>query len=119
MAPLTPPVPLKILVLKGGDSSEREVSLSSARRVVEALASRGHEVTEADPAGDPLAVLPAARAADVVWMALHGGTGEDGTMRCPRPRKNSRNSLRISAAVFMTFSPRPEAFRPRCIERGT
>ena len=73
--------PLKILVLKGGDSSEREVSLSSARRVVAALASRGHAVTEADPAGDALAVLPAARAADVVWMALHGGTGEDGTIQ--------------------------------------
>ena len=72
---------LRILVLKGGDSSEREVSLSSAGRVAAALASRGHVVTEADPAGDPLAVLPAARAADVVWMALHGGTGEDGTIQ--------------------------------------
>lgn len=72
---------LKILVLKGGESSEREVSLSSASRVSAALASRGHQVTEADPAGDPLAVLPAARAADVVWMALHGGTGEDGTIQ--------------------------------------
>ncbi len=78
MAPIKP---LKILVLKGGDSSEREVSLSSASRVSAALASRGHQVTEADPAGDPLAVLPAARAADVVWMALHGGTGEDGTIQ--------------------------------------
>lgn len=73
--------PLKILVLKGGDSSEREVSLSSGGRVAAALAMRGHLVTEADPAGDPLAVLPAARAADVVWLALHGGTGEDGTIQ--------------------------------------
>jgi len=73
--------PLKILVLKGGDSSEREVSLSSGGRVAAALRARGHTVTEADPAGDPLAVLPAAKAADVVWMALHGGTGEDGTIQ--------------------------------------
>ncbi len=73
--------PLKILVLQGGDSSEREVSLSSGRRVSAALVARGHFVTEADPAGDPLAILPAAKAADVVWMALHGGTGEDGTMQ--------------------------------------
>ena len=72
---------LKILVLKGGDSSEREVSLSSGGRVAAALASRGHVVTEADPAGDPLGVLPAAKAVDVVWMALHGGTGEDGTIQ--------------------------------------
>lgn len=73
--------PLKILVLLGGDSSEREVSLSSGGRVAAALRARGHTVTEADPAGDPLAVLPAAKAADVVWMALHGGTGEDGTIQ--------------------------------------
>jgi D-alanine-D-alanine ligase len=73
--------PLRILVLKGGDSSEREVSLSSGGRVTAALRTRGHDVTEADPAGDALAVLPAAKAADVVWLALHGGVGEDGTIQ--------------------------------------
>ena len=72
---------MRILVLLGGDSSEREVSLSSGSRVSAALRARGHEVTEADPAGDPLKVLPAARAAEVVWLALHGGTGEDGTIQ--------------------------------------
>lgn len=72
---------MKILVLLGGSSAEREVSLSSGRRVAEALRSRGHTVTEADPHPDPFAVLPAARAADVVWMALHGGVGEDGTLQ--------------------------------------
>jgi D-alanine-D-alanine ligase len=73
--------PLRILVLKGGDSSEREVSLSSGARVTAALRTRGHDVTEADPAGDALAVLPMAKAADVVWLALHGGAGEDGTIQ--------------------------------------
>jgi D-alanine-D-alanine ligase len=72
---------VRILVLLGGDSSEREVSLSSGSRVSAALRTRGHEVTEADPAGDPLRVLPAARAVEVVWLALHGGTGEDGTIQ--------------------------------------
>jgi D-alanine-D-alanine ligase len=73
--------PLKILLLKGGDSSEREVSLSSGARVAAALRARGHDVTEADPSGDAFAVLAAAKAADVVWMALHGGAGEDGTIQ--------------------------------------
>ncbi|MBX7119046.1 MAG: D-alanine--D-alanine ligase [Gemmatimonadaceae bacterium] len=73
--------PLKILLLQGGDSAEREVSLSSGGRVAAALRAKGHAVTEADPAGDAFAVLPAARAADVVWMALHGGAGEDGTIQ--------------------------------------
>ncbi len=72
---------MRILVLLGGDSAEREVSLSSGRRVSAALRQRGHDVTEADPAGDPLAVLPEAKRAEVVWMALHGGTGEDGTIQ--------------------------------------
>src|SRR5262245_33294129 len=73
--------PLRILLLKGGDSSEREVSLSSGARVGAALRERGHQVTEADPAGDAFAVLKAAKAAQVVWMALHGGAGEDGTIQ--------------------------------------
>lgn len=72
---------MKILVLLGGSSSEREVSLSSGGRVAAALRERGHQVTEADPHPDPFAVLAAAKAADVVWLALHGGTGEDGTIQ--------------------------------------
>ncbi len=68
-------------MLLGGSSSEREVSLSSGTRVAAALRARGHQVTEADPGHDPLQVLGAAGAADVVWMALHGGAGEDGTIQ--------------------------------------
>ena len=72
---------MKILVLLGGSSAERDVSLSSGSRVAEALRSRGHVVTEADPQADPFAVLPMAKAADVTWLALHGGAGEDGTIQ--------------------------------------
>jgi D-alanine-D-alanine ligase len=72
---------VKILVLLGGSSAEREVSLSSGSRVAAALRERGHVVTEADPHPDPFAVLPAAKAADVTWLALHGGAGEDGSIQ--------------------------------------
>jgi len=68
-------------VLLGGSSSEREVSLSSGARVADALRTRGHTVTTADTHPDPFAVLDAARAADVTWLALHGGAGEDGTIQ--------------------------------------
>lgn len=72
---------MKILVLYGGSSAERDVSRLSGARVAAALRERGHTVTEADPHPDPFAVLPAARAADVTWLALHGGDGEDGTIQ--------------------------------------
>ena len=72
---------MRILVLLGGASAEREVSLASGARVAEALRAKGHDVTTADPGDDPLAILPEARAAEVVWMALHGGAGEDGTIQ--------------------------------------
>ncbi|MFM9013932.1 MAG: D-alanine--D-alanine ligase [Gemmatimonadota bacterium] len=72
---------MKILVLHGGASAEREVSLASGARVAEALRAKGHDVTTADPGADPLAILTEARAAEVVWMALHGGAGEDGTIQ--------------------------------------
>ncbi len=70
-----------ITVMLGGNSAEREVSLSSGKRVAAALRERGHTVVESDPAQDPLATLAAARATDVVWLALHGGIGEDGTVQ--------------------------------------
>ena len=72
---------MRILVLLGGASAEREVSLASGTRVADALRQKGHDVTTADPGADPLAILPDARAAEVVWMALHGGAGEDGTIQ--------------------------------------
>ncbi len=72
---------LRILVVMGGDSSEREVSLSTGGRVAAALRERGHDVREADPERDPLSILAEARTADVAWLALHGGWGEDGTIQ--------------------------------------
>jgi D-alanine-D-alanine ligase len=72
---------VRITVLLGGDSAEREVSLASGRRVAEALRERGHAVTEVDPSPDPFAALERMRGTEVVWLALHGGAGEDGTIQ--------------------------------------
>ncbi|MDQ6736216.1 MAG: D-alanine--D-alanine ligase [Gemmatimonadota bacterium] len=109
-------VPLRITVLMGGASAERNVSLASGLRIVEALAGRGHVVTALDPATgvlsptelaelrtrnvgteppslealaglverylmDDLIAMPELREADVVFLALHGGQGEDGTIQ--------------------------------------
>jgi D-alanine-D-alanine ligase len=108
---------MRITVLLGGTSSERNVSLASGLRVCAALRERGHRVTPLDPATGQrldaatearlaasgvgttpptpeelralerddvtpkLGTLPEVRDADVVFLALHGGAGEDGTVQ--------------------------------------
>ena len=72
--------PLHIAVLMGGWSAEREVSLSSGAGVADALESLGHRVTRVDMGRDVAERLAAARA-DVVFNALHGTPGEDGTVQ--------------------------------------
>ncbi|MGA2801022.1 MAG: D-alanine--D-alanine ligase [Verrucomicrobiota bacterium] len=69
---------LKIVVMLGGPSAEREVSLRSGAAVTKALRSLGHEVHELDPRDDSW-VLP--QKMDVVFLALHGTYGEDGTVQ--------------------------------------
>lgn len=107
---------MRVTVLTGGTSAERDVALASAVQVIGALRSRGHEVAVVDTArgyipqadeaaqlsgvvgtGPPsidrlhslerglllsgLANLPVVRDADVLFLALHGGRGEDGTLQ--------------------------------------
>ncbi len=67
----------KIAVLMGGTSNEREVSLISGSNVVNALASLGkYEVVGVDLKSDDLEAMP--KDADAVYIALHGGWGENG-----------------------------------------
>ena len=102
---------MKIAVLLGGMSAEREVSLASGLAVTKALRERGHEVHAIDtargfveeeneasllpegvhsaPPGptdstlppEALGAIPHLREADVAFLALHGGIGEDGTLQ--------------------------------------
>lgn len=73
---------LQIIVLMGGTSSERAVSLLSGERVAQALSQRGHLVERVDLTALPDAPLLARLwAADAVFLALHGGEGEDGTLQ--------------------------------------
>ena len=107
---------MKITVLLGGVSAERDVSLSSGLRVAVGLRQKGHTVTCLDPAegvlseqkeaallasgvgskppslealaglaarslSPKLATLPEVTGADCVFIALHGGQGEDGTVQ--------------------------------------
>ena len=107
---------MRVTVLTGGTSSERDVAIASAVQVIAALRSRGHTVSVVDTARgfisqaeeprllsgsvgrEPpaieelvslergvllsgLATLPVIRDAEVLFLALHGGRGEDGTLQ--------------------------------------
>jgi D-alanine-D-alanine ligase len=70
----------RIAVLLGGRSAEREVSLSSGRGVIAALAEEGFDAVGVDPGDDLVAQLREVRP-DAVFNALHGRFGEDGTVQ--------------------------------------
>src|SRR4051794_22261978 len=70
----------RVLVLAGGLSHERDVSLRSGRRVAEALRDGGCTVVERDVDAGLIALLSDG-SVDVVWPLLHGASGEDGAIR--------------------------------------
>jgi len=71
--------PLSVVVLAGGISHERDVSLRSGRRVADALRSAGVDATLRDPDATLLDFLRETPPT-VVWPVLHGASGEDGAL---------------------------------------
>lgn len=71
---------MTVAVLSGGASFEREVSLSSGKRVADALRGRGHDVVELDLDQQLVGALDDP-SVEVVFLALHGEAGEDGTIQ--------------------------------------
>ncbi len=77
---MSPALSPRVLVLAGGLSHERDVSLRSGRRVAEALRDAGCVVKVRDVDAGLVGRL-AAGDVDVVWPLLHGESGEDGSLR--------------------------------------
>jgi D-alanine-D-alanine ligase len=139
---------MKITVLMGGTSSERNVSLASGIRIVLALRERGHTVTSLDPARgvispaeerelstgkvgtEPpsleslskfaegtflsnLTSMKEIKDADVVFLALHGGQGEDGTIQALLDMAHVRytGSGHLSSALAMDKDLSKKLFR--------
>ena len=71
---------LHVAVLMGGWSAEREVSLSSGNGVADALEKNGHQVSRVDMDRNIALILDGIRP-DIVFNALHGVPGEDGTVQ--------------------------------------
>ena len=77
---------MRVAVLVGGDSAERDVSLATGIAIVAALRSNGHQVLSIDTSeggerGGILASLPLLEGSEVIFIALHGGDGEDGRLQ--------------------------------------
>ena len=72
---------MKVGVLKGGPSEERDVSLSSGKAVAEACRANGFDTTEFPFHFDHRKLLHILKKQDIVFNALHGGIGENGKIQ--------------------------------------
>ena len=79
---------MKVLLLAGGWSPEREVSLKGGEQIAAALKERGHSVTLCDPAKDFERLMDMAREHDAAFINLHGAPGEDGLVQAILDRVN-------------------------------
>lgn len=72
---------MNVILIAGGWSDEREVSLSGAKQIHNALEELGHTVTLFDPAENFKGLLKTAKKADFAFINLHGTPGEDGLIQ--------------------------------------
>jgi len=72
---------LRLALLAGGKSGEREVSLKGAEEVARALDPQKYIVRRYDPATDLALLAAEANTLDVAFILLHGPFGEDGTVQ--------------------------------------
>ncbi|MFN4131550.1 MAG: D-alanine--D-alanine ligase [Caldimicrobium sp.] len=72
---------LRVALLAGGTSSEREVSLKGAKAVYKALLELGHRVEIFDPAYDLPKLAQKSKEFDCAFLVVHGPLGEDGTLQ--------------------------------------
>ena len=72
---------MKVSVLMGGTSAERAVSLKTGKAVMDACLELGYETTPVDFVGDYSSILNDLKYSDIVFNALHGTVGEDGTIQ--------------------------------------
>lgn len=119
---------MRILLIAGGWSGEREVSLSGARQIEKSLRALGHTVTLFDPARDLRGLQTAADGQDFAFINLHGSPGEDGLIQSLLERRNlpyqgadARSSLlalnkAVSKQIFETAGLTTPAweFVPAC-----
>lgn len=94
---------MRVLVIYGGSSSERDISLLSGVNVGEALRASGHKVSFFDPASGIHKLSDSLKGIDVVFPILHGKGGEDGYIQNALELENIAyvgSDSRVSALCF-------------------
>jgi D-alanine-D-alanine ligase len=107
---------IKILVLQGGNSNEREISLRSAANVTHWLQETGYEIMVADPAEPGFDLARASDGCEVVFPILHGAGGEDGVLQKQLEGLGKPFLGSGSAACALTFDK--ARYREFMIARG-
>ena len=85
----------KILVVLGGTSGEREVSLDSGKACAKSLKKLGYNVSIFDPKKKPLNLIEKNKT-DIIFNALHGKDGEDGVAQSYLNIENSLHTFRCN-----------------------
>lgn len=107
---------MHVLILTGGESSEREVSLRSAKNIFQSLQNTDHIATMIDVAEKNFDLESEAQKVDVVLPIIHGAGGEDGVIQKDLERINAKylgSSSEISALAFDKI-----AFKEKMAEHG-
>ena len=95
---------MKILLIAGGWSTERDVSLSSARNIRRALEQLGHDVTFLDLLDGYAALVQLAKECDFAFIGLHGSPGEDGLVQAALDRVGCPYQGSGPAASFLALN---------------
>ncbi|SMF19368.1 D-alanine--D-alanine ligase family protein [Desulfovibrio gilichinskyi] len=112
---------MRVLLIAGGWSDEREVSLSGAKGIHSALLELGHEVDMLDPAQDFGNLMSRASQADFAFINLHGSPGEDGLIQailnrtsCPYQGSGPESSfLSLNKAATKTIFDHNSILTPK------
>ena len=96
---------MKVLVITGGDSSEREVSLTSAKNVQKALKENGHDVKQYDLRKGYEPIIKLAKSFEILFPVLHGEEGEGGQLhefisKINKPIVGTRNHKGLTKAWY-------------------
>ena len=102
---------MDILLLYGGSSDEREVSLRSGARVCAALRERGHTVCDVDAHGEAPSeeIVSLAQGSDAVFLCFHGGAGEDGRWQAALEKAGVFHYTGSDAAASALAMDKPRA----------